>query len=407
MSDQQRSTETGGTPSHGYAGWNPPMPGHPPTTPAPDGGTHPAGGPAGGGRPESRPQVVEGTVVPHRYVEDHSGGAFDGPPAPPPGTPHDGTPSPGTPPPSGGHARRGLLRGRLALVTAVAAVAAVLGGVTGGAIAVGERGGSSSAAATIASPVSARSDGSADVAAIASAVSPSVVQISVKTSGGTATGTGVVLDTSGRILTNYHVISGAAGGGTATVTFKDGSTATATVTGTDKSLDVAVITASGAKNLTPATLGDSGQVAVGDSVVAIGNPEGLTGTVTSGIISAENREVTVQLDEGSTSGNGGFGFPDLPGSRSGQGSNGSGGSAGDSTTYKAFQTDAALNPGNSGGPLINASGQVIGINSAMYSAGGADSTADSGTAGSVGLGFAIPINDIKQVLPKLEAGQNV
>ncbi|MFD7982599.1 S1C family serine protease [Kitasatospora indigofera] len=424
MSDQQRSTETGGTPSYGYAGWNPPMPGHPPTTPAPDGTTYPAGGPAGGtypsdggypsggtypaggGRPENRPQVVEGTVVSHGHGEDRSG-SFDGPPAPPPGTPWDGASAPGTPPPSGSHARRGLLRGRLALVTAVAAVAAVLGGVTGGAIAAGERGSSSSAAATVASPVSARSDGSADVAAIASAVSPSVVQISVKTSAGTATGTGVVLDTTGRILTNYHVISGAVGGGTATVTFKDGSTATATVTGTDKSLDAAVITASGAKNLTPATLGDSGQVEVGDSVVAIGNPEGLTGTVTSGIISAENREVTVQLDEGSTSGNGGFGFPNLPGTRGGQGSNGSGGSGGDSTTYKAFQTDAALNPGNSGGPLINASGQVIGINSAMYSAGGSNSTADSSSAGSVGLGFAIPINDIKQVLPKLEAGQNV
>ncbi|MET9615896.1 S1C family serine protease [Kitasatospora indigofera] len=414
MSDQQRSTETGGTPSYGYAGWNPPMPGHPPTTPAPDGGAYAADGgyPSGGtypsgGWPESRPQVVEGTVVSHGHGEAHSGGTFDGPPAPPPGTPRDGTAAPGTPPPAGGHARRGLLRGRLALVTAVAAVAAVLGGVTGGAIAAGERGSSSSAAATIASPVSARSDGSADVAAIASAVSPSVVQISVKTSAGTATGTGVVLDTTGRILTNYHVISGAAGGGTATVTFKDGSTATATVTGTDKSLDAAVITASGAKNLTPATLGDSGQVEVGDSVVAIGNPEGLTGTVTSGIISAENREVTVQLDEGSTSGNGGFGFPNLPGTRGGQGSGGSGSSGGDSTTYKAFQTDAALNPGNSGGPLINASGQVIGINSAMYSAGGSNSTADSSSAGSVGLGFAIPINDIKQVLPKLEAGQNV
>ncbi|MCX5211376.1 trypsin-like peptidase domain-containing protein [Kitasatospora sp. NBC_00240] len=403
MSDQQRSTETGGTPSHGYAGWTPPMPGQPPITPA----TESTAYPAGGGWPESRPQVVEGTVVSHGHVEDHSGGAFDGPPAPPPGTPWDGTASPGTPPPSGSHARRGLLRGRLALVTAVAAVAAVLGGVTGGAIAVGERTGSSSSSATIASPVSARTDGSADVAAIASAVSPSVVQISVKTSAGTATGTGVVLDTTGRILTNYHVISGAAGGGTATVTFKDGSTATATVTGTDKALDVAVITASGAKNLTPATLGDSGQVAVGDSVVAIGNPEGLTGTVTSGIISAENRQVTVQLDEGSTSGNGGFGFPNLPGTRGGQGSGSSSGSGGDSTTYKAFQTDAALNPGNSGGPLINASGQVIGINSAMYSAGGADSTADSSSAGSVGLGFAIPINDIKQVLSKLEAGQNV
>ncbi|MBV6701164.1 trypsin-like peptidase domain-containing protein [Kitasatospora aureofaciens] len=306
----------------------------------------------------------------------------------------------------GGHgnrARRGLLRGRLVLVTAVAAVAAVLGGVTGGVVAAQEHS-SGGHTTTIASPVSARTDGSADVAAIAAAVSPSVVQITVKSGNGTATGTGVILDRSGQILTNYHVISGAVNGGQTTVTFKDGSTAHATVTGTDKSLDVAVITASGAKNVTPATLGDSSGVAIGDPVVAIGNPDGLTGTVTSGIISAENREVTVQVDEGSTGGNGGYGFPYLPGLRGSQPQqNGSG-----TTTYKAFQTDAALNPGNSGGPLINANGQVIGINSAMYSPSGAGSTAGgSSNAGSVGLGFAIPINDIKQVLPKLQAGQNL
>ena len=413
MSDQQRNPESGGTPSYGYAGWAPPLPAEPPAAPA--------------------APVVEGTVVSHgavprRYVEDHSGGAFEGgafeggafeggafdtDPAygsdrAYEGGSFDGPPLPPAvaPAPGGGHARRGFLRGRLALVTAVAAVAAVLGGVAGGALAVGERGGTSTASSTIASPVSARSDGSADVAAIASAVSPSVVQITVKTTSGTATGTGVVLTTGGQILTNYHVVSGAAASGAAvTVAFKDGSTASATLTGTDKALDVAVITASGAENLTPATLGDSGQVQVGDSVVAIGNPEGLTGTVTSGIISAENRQVTVQVDEGSTSGNGGFGFPDLPGLRGNGGSSSS--TAGDTTTYKAFQTDAALNPGNSGGPLINTGGQVIGINSAMYSASGSSSTADSSSAGSVGLGFAIPVNDIKKVLPELQAGHNV
>ena len=393
MSDQQRNTEPGDTPSYGQAGWAPPLPADRSGTEAVEGTVVSHG-------------YVEGTVVSHGYVEDHSGGAFETPP-PPPGDVPPGI-SAAVPAPSGGHARRGFLRGRLALVTAVATVAAVLGGVAGGAIAVGDRTGSASASSTIASPVSARSDGSADVAAIASAVSPSVVQITVKTNSGTATGTGVVLTTGGQILTNYHVVSGAASGGTVTVAFKDGSTASATLTGTDKALDVAVITTSGAKNLTPATLGDSGQVLGGDSVVAIGNPEGLTGTVTSGIISAENRQVTVQVDEGSTSGNGGFGFPNLPGLR-GNGSTGSssGGSAGDTATYKAFQTDAALNPGNSGGPLINTGGQVIGINSAMYSANGSSSTADSSSAGSVGLGFAIPVNDIKKVLPELQAGHNV
>ncbi|MFD7830813.1 S1C family serine protease [Kitasatospora sp. NPDC059803] len=364
------------------------------------------------------PRVVEGTVLgssaattAYGYREDHSAGGFDSPTPPPPMPPEP--PTAGQPGGHGGHgnrARRGLLRGRLALVTAVAAVAAVIGGVTGGFVAA-EQHGSAARTSTVASPVSARSDGGADVPAIAAAVSPSVVQITVKNGNGTTTGTGVILDTSGRILTNYHVIDTAADGGQITVAFKDGSTAPAAVTGTDKSLDVAVITASGGKNLTPATLGDSSGVAVGDPVVAIGNPDGLTGTVTSGIISAENRDVTVQLDEGTTSSNGGFGFPSLPGLPNLPGTRGNlpQQNSGSTTTYKAFQTDAALNPGNSGGPLINANGQVIGINSAMYAPSGASSTAGGGSssAGSVGLGFAIPINDIKQVLPKLEAGQNL
>ncbi|MFJ3790084.1 S1C family serine protease [Kitasatospora sp. NPDC090091] len=355
-------------------------------------------------------RVVPGTVLGSTTAGYPAAGSTPaGPPPPPPAMP----PAPPTPPEAGGpaahggesghggRARRGFLRGRVALVTAVAAVAAVLGGVTGGVVAA-EQHNSGSRTGTIASPVAARSDGSADVAAIASAVSPSVVQITVKTANGTATGTGVVLDKDGRILTNYHVVAGAADGGQTTVTFKDGSTARATVTGADKGLDVAVITASGAKNLTPATLGDSSAVSVGDPVVAIGNPEGLTGTVTSGIISAENRDVTVQVDEGTTSGNGGFGFPNLPGLRGSTPQSG-----GETTTYKAFQTDAALNPGNSGGPLINANGQVIGINSAMYSPSGVGATAGGSGAGSVGLGFAIPINDIKQVLPQLQSGQNL
>ncbi|GAA3030915.1 trypsin-like peptidase domain-containing protein [Kitasatospora albolonga] len=301
------------------------------------------------------------------------------------------------------HARKGFLKGRLALVTAVAAAAALIGGVTGGVVA-GDRSTAtaSGSGSTVVSPVSSNSDGTANVAAINAAVSPAVVQITVKTATGTATGTGVVLTADGQILTNYHVISGAvSGGGQATVTFKDGSTAKATVTGTDESMDVAVITASGVSGLKTATLGDSDAMRVGDSVVAIGNPEGLTGTVTSGIISAKDRPVTVQVDDSTTSGNGGFGFPQLPGQRS------SASNSGATASYKALQTDAALNPGNSGGPLINASGQVIGINSAMYSASGSSATAGSGSAGNVGLGFAIPINDIKQVLPKLQAGQQL
>ncbi|MFJ5233391.1 S1C family serine protease [Kitasatospora sp. NPDC088391] len=359
----------------------------------------------------------------HRSTHEphpQDGGADRNPPQPPATTdPYAGYPAPPAPPAPpalpahpafagalppasvpGHRARRGLLKGRLALVTAVAAVAALLGGVTGGVLAA-DRDGSGSAAATLVRPVSANADGSANVSAIAAAVSPAVVQITVQTGSGTATGTGVVLTSDGRILTNYHVIAGAVQGGRATVTFQDGKTATATVTGTDKSLDTAVITAAGVSGLTTAVLGDSDSTAVGDPVVAIGNPEGLTGTVTSGIVSAKNRQVSVQVDEGTTRGNGGFGLPNLPG-RSGSSAN----STADTATYQALQTDAALNPGNSGGPLINAAGQVIGLNSAMYSASGTGSTGSS-EAGSVGLGFAIPINSVKQVLSQLQAGKNL
>ncbi|WP_106437705.1 MULTISPECIES: trypsin-like peptidase domain-containing protein [Kitasatospora] len=347
-----------------------------------------------------------GRLPPRPPYAPHPEAAY---PAVPPAAPGTGTgvvlygpdPAP-APAPAGHRARRGLLRGRLALATAVAALAALVGGVTGGALA-DDGSGSGSASSTLVRPVSANADGSANVSAIAAAVSPAVVQITVKTGSGTATGTGVVLTADGQILTNYHVVSGAvSGGGQLTVAFQDGSTAEARVTGTDKSLDTAVITASGVSGLTTAVLGDSDGTAVGDPVVAIGNPEGLTGTVTSGIVSAKDRQVSVQVGESTTSNNGGFGFPNLPGQRGSSGSS----SSSDTATYRALQTDAALNPGNSGGPLINAAGQVIGLNSAMYSAAGSGSTGSS-DAGSVGLGFAIPINSVKQVLSRMQAGQTL
>ncbi|MFK0190109.1 S1C family serine protease [Kitasatospora sp. NPDC090308] len=396
MSDQHRNTQEP-HPQDGGAGWLPPQP---PTVPA-----HPA-----------YPVPPTPSAYPAHPAEQpyppYQEAAYPAlPPAAPAAEPGAATADAGAgadqQPPAGHRARRGLLRSRLALVTAVAAIAALVGGVSGGAL-VGDRSGTTGASSTLVRPVSANADGSANVSAIAAAVSPAVVQITVKTSGGTATGTGVVLTADGQILTNYHVVSGAvSGGGQTTVTFQDGSTAPATVTGTDKSLDTAVITASGVSGLTTAVLGDSDSTAVGDSVVAIGNPEGLTGTVTSGIISAKDRQVSVQVDESTTSNNGGFGFPDLPGRRGSSGSgssSGSSGSSADTATYQALQTDAALNPGNSGGPLINTAGQVIGLNSAMYSGSGSSSSSD---AGSVGLGFAIPINSVKQVLSQMQAGKTV
>lgn len=349
------------------------------------------------------PRVVEGTVVSHPgHVHREDFGRPS--PAPETGPQYEGPPYEGSPAPAPGHRRGGpRLRGRIALVAAAAALAVAAGGVTGGVVAAQRGGGSTTVSSTAVGTVAERSStGASTVAAIARAVSPSVVEISVRSGSGSDTGTGVVLTSGGQILTNYHVISAAVdSGASVTVTFAGGSTARASLVATDKALDIAVLKVSGVSGLTPATLGDSDTVAVGDAVVAIGSPEGLTGTVTSGIISAKNREVTVEVDEQSTRGNGGFGYPRLPGY---DGSDGSGSSS-TTATYKALQTDAALNPGNSGGPLINASGQVIGINSAMYSPSGTGST-DS-QAGSVGLGFAIPIDSVRQVLPRLQAGRTL
>ncbi|MFD0564744.1 S1C family serine protease [Kitasatospora saccharophila] len=390
MSDQHRSTHEP-HPQDGGAGWLPPQPPAAPAYPPHPSAPYPADPYREAAYPALPPAGPDPAPLPATFALAAEPGAAAGA---------------DQQPPAGHRARRGLLRGRLALVTAVAAIAALVGGVTGGALA-DDRTGSTSASSTLVRPVSANADGSANVSAIAAAVSPAVVQITVKTSGGTATGTGVVLTADGQILTNYHVVSGAvSGGGQLTVAFQDGSTASASVTGTNKSLDTAVITASGVSGLTTAVLGDSDSTAVGDSVVAIGNPEGLTGTVTSGIVSAKDRQVSVQVDESTTSNNGGFGFPNLPGQRGSSGSGSSGSSSSDTATYQALQTDAALNPGNSGGPLINSAGQVIGLNSAMYSASGSSSTGSS-DAGSVGLGFAIPINSVKQVLSQMQAGKTL
>nr|WP_324612797.1 trypsin-like peptidase domain-containing protein [Streptomyces specialis] len=285
-----------------------------------------------------------------------------------------------------GHRSR-RARGSVSLFAAVALVAAAVGGGTAALIdgtTAASGGGSSAVSATTVADQAAADGGT--VASVAAAVGPSVVEIT----SGTATGSGVILSEDGEILTNNHVVSGAT---TVEVTFSDGTTAPAEVTGTDPDTDLAVLRAEGVSGLTPATLGDSDDVSVGDQVVAIGSPEGLTGTVTSGIVSALDREVTVAKDEGTGGAQPGRGEP-WPFEYGGGQYNGDLGSS--TTTYEAIQTDASLNPGNSGGALVDMDGEVIGVNSAMYSA-----SADSGSAG---LGFAIPVNTVKDVLASLEAG---
>lgn len=205
------------------------------------------------------------------------------------------------------------------------------------------------------------------VAGIAQRVLPSVVSIATESDSGAGTGSGFIIDSGGMILTNNHVVDDVAlYGGEITVTLNNGQSYEGTIIGRDAPYDLAVIKIA-ANNLPALQFGDSEKVAVGDSVIAIGSPLGLSGTVTLGIISAKNRAVTA----------------------------GSGGS--ESSFINALQTDAAINPGNSGGPLVDATGAVIGVNSAIASLG-----ASSGSQlGSIGLGFAIPINQARRTAEQL------
>ncbi|MET9832895.1 trypsin-like peptidase domain-containing protein [Streptomyces sp. NPDC006385] len=293
------------------------------------------------------------------------------------------------PPPAYRPKARHRNRGPVALIAAVAIVAAAIGGGT--AYGIQELTGNDTVAAVgsaHANVVPASQKGT--VAGVAKAVSPSIVEINAASNAGSSTGSGVIITSDGEIVTNNHVVSGAS---QIKVTTSDGKSYTAEVVGTDSKKDLALIKLENASGLKAAALGDSSGVQVGDQVVAIGSPEGLTGTVTSGIVSALDRDVTVSTDEGQQQPDGGWPFEF--GGRQFNGDTGS-----DTTTYKALQTDASLNPGNSGGALIDMNGTIIGINSAMYSAAGA-SSAD---AGSVGLGFAIPINTVKADLAKLRSG---
>ncbi|MEY2245088.1 S1C family serine protease [Streptomyces sp. BF23-18] len=290
-------------------------------------------------------------------------------------------------------------KGPFALLAAVAIVAAAIGGGT--AYAFQELTGNDTVATsstTSANVVPTSQRGT--VSGVAKAVSPSIVEISATSSAGSSTGSGVIITTGGEIVTNNHVVSGAS---EIKVQLNDGTSYAAKVVGTDSKKDLALIKLDNAPSgLKPATLGNSDGVQVGDQVVAIGSPEGLTGTVTSGIVSALDRDVTVSTDESQgrqqqqEGGNGQWPFE-----FGGRQFNGDTGSS--TTTYKALQTDASLNPGNSGGALIDMNGNIVGINSAMYSA-ASDSSSSSSSAGSVGLGFAIPINTVKSDLTTLRAG---
>ncbi|TLS41732.1 PDZ domain-containing protein [Streptomyces montanus] len=211
------------------------------------------------------------------------------------------------------------------------------------------------------------------VAGIAASALPSVVTLHVRGAEAQGTGTGFVLDERGHILTNHHVVEPAGSNGEITVTFSGGETAKGKVVGSDTGYDLAVVKVTGVSGLKPLPLGNSDNVQVGDPVVAIGAPFDLENTVTSGIISAKERPITA-------------------GGESGGGS--------DVSYVDALQTDAPINPGNSGGPLVDTKARVIGINSAIRSA-DSGSDLEGSQAGSIGLGFAIPINQGKRVAEEL------
>jgi putative serine protease PepD len=214
---------------------------------------------------------------------------------------------------------------------------------------------------------SPRANGS--IATIADATLPAVVSIIAEGTSQSGSGSGFVVRPNGYIITNNHVVELVKDGGTLTVVFSDGKRSKGTVVGTNTSYDIAVVKVD-RTGLPTVPLGNSSDVKVGDTAIAIGAPLGLEGTVTSGIISALNRPVTA-------------------------GDNASA----EQSFINAIQTDAAINPGNSGGPLLNGSGAVIGVNSAIASL----AAGTSGEAGNIGLGFAIPINSAKRIAEELIA----
>jgi putative serine protease PepD len=276
--------------------------------------------------------------------------------------------------------------GRKAVAGLALAAVAVGGGAAGAFVATAAAGDRTVISSPIIRPASNSSVST--VADVARAVQPSVVSITVSSGNGQAEGSGVILSSDGLILTNNHVVADVGQGSKVQVKFSDGKTATATIVGTDPATDLAVVRAENVSGLTKATLGDSDKLRVGDAVLAIGSPLGLEGSVTAGIVSALDRTLTVggqpqqqqQLPPGW--GQGGFGQDQ------GQPQQQSAGT----TIGGAIQTDAAINPGNSGGALVDASGEVVGINSAI---------ATNGGDGNIGVGFAIPINTAHQVAEQL------
>ncbi|WP_226358581.1 S1C family serine protease [Pseudonocardia sp. ICBG601] len=282
---------------------------------------------------------------------DAAGAPAPGGPTPPPwavGAP----PAPPRPP---GRGRRGVVLVAAGLL--IALVAGALGGLVGTRLA-GGSGGTAPAGS---------------IEAVAEKVLPAVVQIRVDGGAGNVgdrgEGSGMIVGNDGLILTNNHVVAPAAQGGTLRVVLQDGRSAIGSIVGQDPQSDIALVRTD-LPGLNTVELGDSDRVRVGQQVTAFGSPLGLGGSVTTGIVSAVDRAVGIPAESGA------------PGASD--------------TVLNAIQTDAAINPGNSGGPLVDADGRVVGINSAIATAGPG--------GGSIGVGFSIPINQARRIADQLRSG---
>ncbi|WP_187414884.1 S1C family serine protease [Nonomuraea sp. PA05] len=356
------------------------------------------GPPEGGSRPDNGTRAYDSP-----FFGSPDGGArsYDGPPFGG-GAPHYGGPGgpgnpsgpggpggPGQPPPprqalgmgqgwappppgGAGAARRGPSTGLLIAMAVVIALVASLFGSVGTYLLTKPSSGNDPSYSLGPLPTGATSREPDSVAGVAARVLPSVVSLEVGNGSNTegATGSGFLIK-NGYVVTNNHVVSLAANGGEIRIMFNNRKTTTARIVGRDPGSDLAVVKPEETFGTPEITLGNSDQVVVGDPVIAIGSPLGLTGTVTTGIVSSLNRPVIAGDETGTSS---------------------------EEPAYiSAIQTDAAINPGNSGGPLVNGRGEVVGVNSAIATLG----RSVSSQGGSIGLGFAIPVNQTRRVAEEL------
>ncbi|MGP3914106.1 trypsin-like peptidase domain-containing protein [Nonomuraea sp. 10N515B] len=352
---------------------------------APDSGPsfgRPDGGPSYGA-PDSGPSYGGPGGGPSYGAPDSGGRSYDSPPfggggAPPPPPPRPlGMGAGWGPPPPGGQGpgatgRRGPGLGALvAIAVAIALVASVLGSV-GTYVLTKPSSGNDPSYSLGPLPTGATNRAPDSVAGVAARVLPSVVSLEVGNGSSTegASGSGFLIK-NGYVVTNNHVVSLAARGGEIQIMFNNRKTTTGRIVGRDPGSDLAVVKPEETFGTPEITLGNSDQVVVGDPVIAIGSPLGLTGTVTTGIVSSLNRPVIAGDDTGT--------------------------STEEPAYISAIQTDAAINPGNSGGPLVNSRGEVVGVNSAIATL----SRSVNSQSGSIGLGFAIPVNQTRRVAEEL------